>query len=200
MKQFLVISNIVLLVAAGVLFYLHFSYRSDLALRQQQDAELAKNNNNKLVYFIIDSVENNYSFFKEVKEYIEDRSAAIDKKMENMRVQYTNKINEFNKKGPGLTQTEQSQMQEEIMRLEANIRQQQQDLITELQNETSQKSLDVKTRIQDVLKGYSAKKGYMYVFATGSESDMVYYKDSLKDITKELIVELNNEYKAKQKK
>ncbi len=200
MKQFLLISNIVLILASGILFYLHFSHETDLEAQKKIDDAKTKAASSQFVYFEIDSVQNNYAYFKEVKTYLQGRNNGMEQKLEKMRNDYTSKINDFNKRGPSLSQTEQSQMQEDLMRMEGNFRQQQEQLGQELQNETIEKMMDIKTRIQDFLKTYSRKKGYVYVFATGSSDDVVYYKDTLKDITKDLLLELNKEHLAKKNK
>lgn len=200
MKQFLVISNIVLIIASGILFYLHFSHETDLETQKKLDDARTKAAGSQFVYFVIDSVQNNYEYFKEVKSYLQSRNNGMEQKLEKMRNDYTSKINDFNKRGPSLSQTEQSQMQEDLMRMEGNFRQQQEQLGQELQNETIEKMMDVKTRIQDFLKTYSSKKGFVYVFATGSSDDVVYYKDTLKDITKDLLIELNKDHLAKKNK
>lgn len=199
MKQFLIITNIILIIATGILFYLHFAHKTDVETQKKQSEAVVKAAGSQFVYFEIDSVQNNYSYFKEVKNYLQGRNNGMEQKLEKMRNDYTAKINDFNKRGPSLSQTEQSQMQEDLMRMESNFRQQQEAMGQELQNETIEKMMDVKTRIQDFLKEYSSRKGYVYVFATGSSDDVVYYKDSLKDITKELLMELNKEYQAKKK-
>jgi outer membrane protein len=124
----------------------------------------------------------------------------MESKLNNIRQQYTSKVNDYNKRGATLSQTEQSQMQEDLQRLDSYYSQQQQSLGQDFQGEYMQKMLDLKTKIQNFLKAYSAQKGYEYVFATSSDDNVIYYKDSVRNITKDVVDKLNDEYKNSKKK
>ena len=62
-----------------------------------------------------------------------------------------------------------------------------------------QKMLDLKNKIQDFLKTYSIQKGYAYVFATSSDDNVIYFKDSLRNITTDILAQIKNAYKSGQK-
>ena len=56
------------------------------------------------------------------------------------------------------------------------------------------KLLEVKTRIQQFLRNYCKDKGYAYVFAS-DENDYLYYKDTVRNITPDIVRLLNEDYK-----
>lgn len=199
MKNFLVAINIVLAASVAYLFYLHFTSKTDEATEKKQTDAIAENNI-KIAYFDLDSLENHYEYFKEMRDYLKGKNDIMEAQLGKMRNDYSAKVNDYNKRGAGLSQAEASQLQEQIGQMQNNFSQQQENLGQQLQNETLAKMMDVKNKIQEYLKTYSAQKGYTYVFATSSDDNVIYYKDSVKNITNELVTLLNNKYKETKKK
>ena len=124
----------------------------------------------------------------------------MEAQLGKLRNEYNAKVNDYNKRGATLSQTEASQLQEQIMQLQQNFGQQQDAMSQQLQNETLAKMLEVKGKIQEFLKTYSAEKGYTYVFATSSDDNVIYYRDSVRNITNDLVKQLNDKYRALKKK
>ena len=124
----------------------------------------------------------------------------MESKLNKIRSDYTTKVNDYNKRGASMSQTEQSQMQEDLAGLQNMYDQQQQSLGQEFQGEYMQKMLDLKNKIQSFLKAYSTQKGYAYVFSTSSDDNVIYYKDSLRNITPDIVDKLNADYKSSKKK
>lgn len=91
-------------------------------------------------------------------------------------------------------------MQDELARMQNNYDQQQQSLGQEMQSEYTQKMFDLKAKIQNFLKIYAQQKGYEYVFATGADENMIFYKDSLRNITNDIVAQLNQQYQDSKKK
>ena len=65
----------------------------------------------------------------------------------------------------------------------------------EFQDEQFKKLQDVKKKIEDYLKLYNKDKGYAFIFS--SSPDLMYLKDSVYDITPDVIRGLNELYKKK---
>ena len=148
----------------------------------------------------MDTLEKYYEYAKETRDYLKGKNEAMESKLNKIRSDYTSKVNDYNKRGASMSQTEQSQMQEDLSRMQSMYDQQQQSLSQEFQGEYMQKMLDLKNKIQDFLKTYSAQKGYAYVFATSSDDNVIYYKDSLRNITPDIVDKLNADYKNSKKK
>ena len=199
MKKFLIVFNILLAIAVAYLFYIHFTYVATDEHEKNQNAIIAANAM-KIAYFDLDTLQNNYEYFKEMRTYLTGKKDVMDQKLNKIRSDYTAKVNDYNKRGPSLSQTEQSQMQQELGAMNNNYQQQEQALGEDLQSETMEKMVDVRTKIQDFLKTYSKQKGYSYVFATSSDDNVMYYKDTLKNITPDLVKQLNVLYLATKKK
>lgn len=193
MNRVLLILNIVLLIAVAVLFYLFYDYTTSDKHKINQ-ANTAVANSFKVAYFELDTLQNQYEYYKEVRDYLNGKDAQITKQLNALRTNYMNKVKEYQQKGPSMTQTEQSEYQQELMNMQNNYQQQEHDLGQDMQAETMRKLQDVKSKIQNFLKGYCREKGYAYVFAS-DENDYLYYKDTIRDITPEVVRLLNDQYK-----
>ena len=198
MNKVLLILNIILIVAVGILYYYFIEYRIQDEHRIK-DANAAVANNFKIAYFELDSLQEHYTYFKEVRDELSKQEAQRNKQLENIRANYMNKLKEYNQKGATMSQTDQSNFEEELRKLQSNYEERQQALGQEMNTLYMQKMQSVKQRIQDFLKSYCKDKGYAYVFAASSNDDYLYYKDSVRDITSNIVDLLNEEYKASKK-
>ncbi|HEY2727360.1 MAG TPA: OmpH family outer membrane protein [Parafilimonas sp.] len=198
MNKVLLIFNVILLIALGYLYYAFYTEKNAVpaTVTQQTSSKISF----KIAYFDLDTLEKYYVYAKETRDYLKGKNDAMETKLNNIRQQYTAKVNDYNKRGATLSQTEQSQMQDDLQRLDNYYSQQQQSLGQDFQGEYMQKMLELKNRIQDFLKTYSMQKGYEYVFATSSDDNVIYYKDSVRNITNDVVEKLNNEYKNSKKK
>ncbi len=198
MKKFLLVANIVLLVAVAVLFFLFFEYKNaDQHKIAQTNA--AVSNNFKIAYFDLDSLEIHYEYAKEVRDYLRGKEDQMTRQLNQLRNNYMNKLKEYNQKGPTMTQTEQSDYQQQLMKMQNDYQQKGDELAQDMQMESARKLQEVKGKIQDFLKGFCKEKGYSYVFAS-NENDYLYYKDTLRNITPEIVRLLNDQHKLPAKK
>ena len=192
MNKVLLPLNIVLLLSLGVLYYLFFTYKNQDRHSIQQ-ANAASANRFKIAYFELDSLQENYAYFKEMRDYLNNQEARMTKQLNVLKDKYADKLKEYNQKGPTMNQTEQTAFEQQLISLKNDFDRSQQQMGQDMNNLYMQKMQDVKLRIQDVLKNYCRDSGYSYVFASSNE-DYLYYKDTLRDITPGIVKLLNDEY------
>ena len=198
MNRFLLVLNIIFLLALAYLYYAFYSKpASPQLVKKTNDSSL---NHIKLAYFDMDTLEKYYEYAKQTRDYLKGKNEAMEARLNRIRSDYTSKVNDYNKRGASMSQTEQSQMQEDLARMQNSYDQQQQGLSQEFQSEYMQKMLDLKNKIQIFLKKYSIEKGYAYVFATSSDDNVIYFKDSVRNITSDIVDKLNDTYRKEQKK
>jgi len=65
----------------------------------------------------------------------------------------------------------------------------------DLQNESFKRLQEVKKKIEDYLKEYNKDKGFSYIMTNAPE--LIYLKDTAYNITSDLILGLNSQYKKK---
>jgi len=194
MNKGLLVLNVVLLLGVGYLYYAFFNHK-DTGTNIKTPQQTPSKTTFKIAYFDMDTLEKYYVLAKETRDYLNGKNNAMESKLNSIRQQYQSKINDYNKRGATLSQTEQSQMQEDLQRLDGYYSQQQQALTQEFQGEYMQRMLDLKNNIQKFLKNYSVQKGYEFIFSTSSDDNVIYYKDSVRNITTDVVDKLNTDYK-----
>jgi len=198
MKKTLIIINVVLLVAVGALYYLYFTYVSaDIHEKKIAQAQVA--NAFKVAYFDFDTLENSYEYSKEVRTFLMKKDSEMQNQLASLRAKYANKIKEFNQVGASLTQTQQSAFQQQIAEMQQEYQQQDQALAQQMNSTYISSQQGVKEKIQRYLKKFCHDKGFAYVFGTKEYDDFLYYKDTIRNITHDLIKGLNDEYHQEKK-
>jgi outer membrane protein len=184
------IVNGVLAVAIIVLYVVHFS-ESNTPIKS---AALA-GGGVKVAYFEIDSIQNNYNLFKEVKAALQAKDLENAKQLTGLKNAFALKYQDLQKNGQYLSQAEVGARQQELAQLEKNYTNREQQLSAELQEESFKKLQEVKKKIEAFLVSYNKNKTFAYILA--SNSDLMYYKDTAYDITADIVKGLNSEYKSK---
>lgn len=195
MKNLSLIFNVVLLVLVGILFYLHFSSSDKKPKIQSVSSNHPSNGNNsfKIGYFEWDSVTNRFGLFKEMQNELEQKDKLNAKEKLRLRQYYQDKVNGYSQRA--LSQVESEMATREIKKLEVDISNQLQKLDQDYQELQARKNNEVRTKIEDFLKEYNKSKGYSFVFAY--EPMLIFYRDSVYDITSDLINGLNEKYPKK---
>lgn len=193
MNKFLLTLNIVLVVAVVVLYYLYFDY-THTDSHAIQKANHAAADSFRIAYFELDSLQNNYEYYKEVKDYLTKKDSDYGQQLNVIRAKYLNKLKEYQDKGPTLSQSQQSEYEQQLAKLQNDYQTTNDNINTEMQAEMAEKLQGVKIKIQEFLKTYCANKGYAYVFASSKDDD-IYYKDTIRNITDSIITGLNAQYK-----
>lgn len=197
MKNFLVALDVVLLLAVGVLFYLFFSNKSPkgTGVVSVHTADSTSAASFKIVYFESDSLEKQYEYYKEVRGAIRQKDEENVRQLTALRNKYSGIVKEYQQRGNSMTQAEQVAAQQSIEQMDADYRNTDQRLQQEIQAESMRRLQEVKNKIQEFLKDYAKERNYAFVFGS-NEYDYLYYKDSTRDITADVVRMLNDRYKA----
>ncbi|MGF7233066.1 OmpH family outer membrane protein [Arachidicoccus sp.] len=196
MNKFLVSSNIVLIVAVVILFYLQFSEKNQKASilpAQHSSSNNVADGSFKIGYFELDSLDYNYKYLQDVKAELISKDKSVQKQISALQDEFKEKYNEYVQKGATLSQSEQTQYTQNLNDLQKNNQEKAQRLDQSFSMERAMKLQEIKQRIQDYLKTFAKEKGYNYIIGT-NEADYFYYKDSTQDITSELLENLNKNY------
>jgi outer membrane protein len=200
MKNFLLPLNIILLIAVGVLFYFQFSKKSTGAMANHKCDTTGKSGGARFAYFDLDSLQEHYQYAKEVQQSLVAKEDQMRKSLGSLSQQYTSLMKEYQQNGPSLSQTQQSDYQQRLMRLNTEYNQREQQFSQEMQSEAMRRQLLLKQTIQGVLNDYSRNHGYSFVLATSENDNLMYYRDSAFDVTNDVIKVLNEEYQKSKKK
>lgn len=192
MKNLTIALNAVLVVAVAVLFYLHFS-GSKTAAPASGGNNAAAANGFRIAYFEMDSIENKFDYFIQIREGLRKVEQQKTAELNSLKSAYLSKLKGYQEKGQTMTQTEQANATADLQQMERNYSLKEQAASQELQDEQLKKLTDVKKKIEDYLKVYNAQKGYAYIFSSAPE--FMYFKDTVYNITDEVVKGLNQQYK-----
>ena len=190
MKSNTWIFNGVLALAVVILYILHFTSGTTPI-----KASAAGGTGTKVAYFEIDSIQNSYEFFKEVKSSLQVKDMENAKELTALKNAFAAKYQDLQKNGRSLSQAEIGSRQQELAQLEKNYTNKEQQLSQELQEESFKRLQEVKKKIEVFLDKYNKNKEFAYIFS--SNADLMYYKDTAYDITSDIIKGLNSEHISK---
>ncbi len=194
MKNFTLGLNVVLVIAVAVLFYLHFSSAKPVKVAASVINSSAISNF-KIAYFESDSLETGFDYYKQISKELATSEQQKRSQLLNERNAYIEKVKEYQAKGQSMTQMEAAKANQDVEQRQKAIQANEQQKSQEIQDERFKKLQDIKKKIEDYLKDYNKNK--IYSFILSSSSELMYYKDSAYDITKDLIKGLNEKYPKK---
>lgn len=200
MKSGTIIFNAILLVLVGVLYYLHFSSQPRVKAAQTNvkaagEAAATTPEEFKIAYFEMDSLEASFAMVKDVKSELSRKEDAVTSELRRMEKSYQDKLGRYQAQAATMTQVQSESATKDMMQMQQQMQNRKQALDQEYQDFYMRKMKEVKTKIEDYLKAYNAEKGFSYILAY--EPGLFYYRDTVYDITDDLIKGLNETYKKK---
>jgi outer membrane protein len=203
MKNILPVINVILIFLVGYLYYLHFSNNKKPLIQNVQNTGGKERKDGgaisyaKVAYIDLDSLQNNYTYYKKVKTEFERKQAAANDEISGMQKRYQNRAMQLQQKGATMTQPEQEAAMQEINKMQQDLQSRKQVIDNDLYNYNSKMKEDILTRIQDYLKQYNKDGRYSYIFSY--EPGFMFYKDSTLNITPDVIAGLNEVYSENKK-
>jgi outer membrane protein len=194
MKNLSLLLNAVLLVAVGVLYYLHFSGGP----RSTPSGTTAIPGDTKIAYINSDSVLKNYAYFKVTRERLESKGKKLDADLRNRAQGLQNEYEAYQRNVSNLTIGQAKSLEEDLQKKQQNLQLYQQSLTQEMSGEEQKITQDLYTRVTDFLKKYGNEKGLQVVLKFDTSSDLLFGGEHL-DITKEVTAGLNEAYQVEKK-
>jgi len=198
MKNALLIVNVLLVIAVATLFFLYFSKKTPQLSAAVTSASIENTQGFKIAYFEMDSIENNYNYFKDVRSQFRGKEQQLNNELQKIKSQYEKLYEEYTQVHTTLSPEEKVKREQNLVMLQESYKNKQELQGSELQSEGFKYRQEIYKKIQDYLKDYNKEKGFAFIFA--SNPDLFYYKDSVYNITDDLIEGLNETYKPAKKK
>lgn len=194
------IFNGILLLAVGGLYYLHFSEKKTsgetVVARRVIDTSTV-GSAYRIAYFDIDSITNNYQYCIDVKENLDAFREETEKKIAAKQSEFDLAYGRLQEKA-----TAQKLSDAELMKEKQVLEEMQQAVAIEKDKGTAayeQKrkifELEIKSDIVDYIRQYNTPQRFAFIMA--DEPGIFYYRDSLYNITAEVLNGLNKRYKKK---
>ena len=197
MKNISTLLGILSLILIAILFYLHFSPK-DSVKSLSAPVNKVQGTDFRIAYFDIDSLQTHFEYFKKVSNEMKARENAMTVELRTLENSYQKKIREWQEKGANMTQAEGESAQREYAQMQQRYQKRQMDLEQELQKQKVDLMTDLRKKVEDYLKEYNKAKGYAFILSY-EPGFMLYYKDTLYDVTSDLITGLNEKHKGKLK-
>ena len=194
MKNIATVLSIISLILISVLFYLHFSQKPVVKASPAVTTN-AERSDFRIAYFDIDSLQTHFEYFKKVSNEMKARENAMTVELRTLENSYQKKIKEWQEKGANMSQAEGEAAQREYAQMQQRYQKRQMDLEQELQKQKVDLMTDLRKKVEDYLKEYNKEKGYAFILSY-EPGFMLYYKDTLYDVTSDLITGLNEKYKT----
>ena len=192
--------SVLSLVLVGLLYYFHFTHVDLSKLRftsKRNDTAVATPGHFKIAYFEMDYVDKNYEYIKFIRESLKKRESELQNELLRVKMKYQKQWGERQNKGV-TSQAEADRMNQEYEQMQISFNAEQKKLNDEYETVKYNMYVDANKRISEYLKDFNKDKGYSYIIA--DQPTLFYYRDTLYNITHELIEGLNNLYKQQDKK
>ena len=201
MKQLSLVLNVVLLVAVGILYYLHFSKKDSGNTKPAVVRAAPVSSDGQVVapliaYVELDSLNEKITFIKNKRKELEEKQKTIEQEWENGYRDLERQRDNFLKRGNSITQEEAQQMQMSLMSQQEKIDERKQTKVQKLSERSFNAMDDIQKKLKEFMEEYNREKNYMYILTTGTGLDYLVYKDSTLNITKDVIEGMNQKLNA----
>ncbi len=198
MKNILLVINIVLIFLVGFLYYLYFNGNKKSTVQNIPSSTIHHENEiSRVAYIDLDSLQNNYTYYKKIKAEFEKKQEAANNEISSLQRKYQTRAMQLQQKGSTMTQQEQESAMQEMNKMQQDLQAKKQVIDNDLYNTNSKMKEDILSRIQNYLKEYNKDGRYSYIFSY--EPGFMFYKDSTLNITPDVINGLNELYSENKK-
>ena len=198
MKQLSLILSIIAIALSGVLVFLKLKGNEpakQVSTTPAAAATPADAASFKIAYFEMDSLQNNYQYFKDALSTLKSKEESMTNELASIEKSYQKKIAEWQQKGNNMSQAEAEAANREYQQMQQNYQSRKQQLDQSINDQANDTRKKIRERLEAYLKEYNKDKHFSYIFSDFPEG--IFYKDSSYNITNELIRGLNESYKKK---
>ena len=189
MKNVSLILNGILLVAVGVLYFLHFSGKKSGSV-----SSITAPTDLKFAYIKSDSVLKNYDYLKEMGTILDAKAKKLDQDLQNRGQSLQNEITSYQRNIGNLTIGQAKALEEDLGKKQQNFRLYQQSVEQELGNDQQKLREALYGRITKFLNKYADGSSIQVVLKFDQTSDVLYGTPGI-DISQDVIKGLNDDYK-----
>jgi outer membrane protein len=193
MKYISTVLSIIALGLIGVLFLTQSHQLEDM--KKHIDSEKKSQGSGfKVAYFDMDSLEAHYDLFKEAQTKVKAQENDMTMELSSLDRKNQQKIEGWRQKGNTMTQAEGEQAQRDYQTMQQEFQSRKQTLEQALYKSTEDLKTSIRKKIEEFLRDYNKQKNYSYIIEYDPNS-FIYTKDTVYNITNELVDGLNSAYK-----
>lgn len=190
--------NVLLTLAVITLFFLHFSSGkkgSDGGLHADSISLAGR----KIVFVQVDSLLNNYEYFKDVRKELENKRYQLDYELNKRGKSLEDEVAFFQQRAATMTMEQGRTVEEQLIKKQQDLVQYRDREATKLAQQEMEKNEELYNQIYEFIDQYNAENQYEFVLGYSRGGGILYANKNL-DITDKLIKGLNEQYQQKQGK
>ena len=190
------ISTILSIIALGLIVVLFITQKQQLKdLQKHVEGEKRDQGSGfKVAYFDMDSLEAHYDGFKDAQSVVKTQENTMNQELSSLDRANQKKIETWRQKGNTMTAAEGEQAQQDYQQMQQQFASRKQALEQALYKSTEDLKTNIRKSIEGFLKDYNKTKNYSYIIEYDQNS-FIYTKDTVYNITADLIDGLNASYK-----
>jgi outer membrane protein len=215
MKNLTIALNVVLAIAVGGLYYLHFSSKPGQTAQTKDDAQpteetifledgsegaLANLKTDAKIYYVnTDSLFSSYDYLKKLEEELQVEKKKAEGQLKSKITAFENEyIDLQNRANKGTLSSDEAQRREAaLINQEKKIKEYQEKVTYDLLDKEDELKKQVQDHIYAFLKKYQQDKGIDFILGYSRAGGPVLFGNEELEITKEVLEGLNREYKSK---
>jgi outer membrane protein len=204
MKKGGLVIQILLVIAVGVLYFLHFQQgNQNDGIKAKPKAKITTQDSLhggiQIAYIDLDTLNEKIDYIRNMRKSLESEQQAVETEWENAYKELEAEKNKFLNRGKAITQEEAESFQSMLIQKQQMVDGRKQQKLQKL-NEKSFKFLeDVQLKLKSFLNEYNEGGQYSYILSTGNGLDYLIYKDSASNISDDVVAGMNELLKKEKK-
>lgn len=193
MKNLSLALNAVLLVAVGILYYLHFKGKAGEETSSSVVMGPMPVSSQGIVFVNSDSLLEEYDYYKEQKAKFENEQSRIKNELKGESEKLQKDAALYQQQAIGMTNLERQNKEEELGRRQQMLMDKKDAMLSKLDEMQASSSEDLYTRLNSYLKTFNKDKNFQFVLGYQKGGGILFANDSL-NITHQVIQGLNKAY------
>jgi outer membrane protein len=152
-----------------------------------------------VVFVNSDTLLNNYDYYKAVKTKLQDLSQKAQAEIAAKGQAFQKEVATYQKSASSLNLVQRTATEKRLAKKQQDLQALTQNTGKQLQDEEADQNSKLYDRIAMFLKSYTKLKGYKIVLTYSKANPSMLYGDESLDVTKDVVIGLNEEYKKEAK-
>jgi outer membrane protein len=149
----------------------------------------------KIAYVDLDTIQFEYAFYQEQMQEFEKKKEAADRDLNTAFQKIDNERVTFLKRGASITQAEGENFQRVYQGKMQNLEEQKKNMENNIAEDGMKTMEALRSKMNVFLEEYNKTAKYSFIFSYSAGMNVLFYKDSAYNITKEVTDGLNEAYK-----
>ncbi|SHF71674.1 periplasmic chaperone for outer membrane proteins Skp [Salegentibacter echinorum] len=151
-------------------------------------------NQEKTAYVDTTQLIQEYKEMKDVEAEFSTKSDSVRKQLDAMAKEFQEEVQAYQSEMDKMSQAKRKEKEQELMQKQQRIQQQQQMQGNQLRKESDAVIDSIVEKVKDYVGEYGKENGYTYIFGSNESANIMYAEDG-RDLTDEILTELNKDYK-----